>query len=448
VTPAGQAYRRRRPSERRYASAMTILAMCVVVSCANGGDSSARSTPSSALGTALTVTVTSEAAPSVGSSTSGSVTSEPSGSVTSEPAAGPRAPSLSSDPAVAAINLENATTRWTMQRSDDLFGVSEVIADDGLVFVRSGYCQNSVAAALEPTSGAVVWRTGPDLPIDEGARVAGVPGLVANGIIIMSTSQRVVGLDTATGQPRWTSQDVGRLVAESQSVVVVWSPVAGLVLVLDRVTGAERWSLRTNQPLQTPPPGPANAADLPPFVSAAADEERVYIRFESEVMAYQALDGNQQWATPVGPWDPAVLLRVLDVLLTESDGGVVALDAADGSQRWSVPNNTDAEQLALTDARMADGNLYLSLGLSVTAFDLATGTQRWQSPPEPLGLLLAAGGGRVLLAVGGRLHLLDAAAGTELSNNTASAVPQGNVGPAIYEIDRDNLYLGWSCGGG
>ena len=53
-----------------------------------------------------------------------------------------------------------------MPQSDELRGVSEVIADDGLVFVRSGYCDNNVLAALDPTSGAVVWRTAPNLPID------------------------------------------------------------------------------------------------------------------------------------------------------------------------------------------------------------------------------------------------------------------------------------------
>lgn len=369
----------------------------------------------------------------------------------SEPTTDTSAPSLPSDLAVAAFNLENGTTRWTMPQSDELRGVSEVIADDGLVFVRSGYCDNSVAAALDPTSGAVVWRTAPDLPIDEVNRVGGVPALVANGIIMMSTLQRWVGLDTATGQPRWTAP-VGQLVAESPSAVVVSSPEAGLVRVLDRVTGAELWSLRTNPPLQTPPSGPPSAADLPPFVSAAADEDRVYIRVQNEVTAYEAPNGNQQWSATVGPFgesgeSPGFLKHGGDVLLTESDGGVVALDAANGSQRWSVPNNTDAEQLGLTDARIADGNLYLPIGLSITAFDLATGTPRWQLPIEQLGMLLAAGGGRVLLTVGGRPQMVDAAAGKELSNYTAPPIPQGNVGPAIYEIDGDNLYLGWSCGG-
>ena len=257
---------------------------------------------------------------------------------------------------MAAISLDDATTRWTTPRSDDLRGVSDVIVGAGLVFVRSGYCDNHVAAALDPTTGAVVWRTDPGLQIDEVSRAAGVPGLVAHGIVIMLVSQRVVGLDTATGLPKWTSE-VGQLVAESESAVVVWSPVAGLIRVLDRVTGAELWTLRTNEPLQprAPSPGPANPADAPPFVSAAADEERVYIRVDSEVTAHAALDGTQQWSTSVGTPGPAVLLSGLDVLLTESNGGIVALDATDGRQRWSIPNNTAAEQLSLNESRVSDG---------------------------------------------------------------------------------------------
>ncbi len=158
------------------------------------------------------------------------------------------------------------------------------------------------------------------------------------------------------------------------------------------------------------------------------------------------MDGNQQWSTSVGPGDPAALLRGLDVLLTQSNGGVVALDAADGRQRWSVPNNTAAEQLSLNDARVSDGNLYLPLGPSVTAFDLATGNSRWQAPGTFL--IAAAGNGRVLLSGVGGMHLMDAATGTDLWNNTAPANPQLRAGPATYALDSDSVYLGWNCGGG
>jgi hypothetical protein len=41
--------------------------------------------------------------------------------------------------------------------------------------------------SLNPTSGAVVWRTNPDLHILEMSRPPGVPGLVANGIIVVSS---------------------------------------------------------------------------------------------------------------------------------------------------------------------------------------------------------------------------------------------------------------------
>lgn len=422
--------------------ALTILAMCLAASCASGDSGSARSIPSSALGTAPATATT----PDTASSTTAMPDTAPSTAVVPDTPLGGAAP-IASDLAVAAINIDDATTRWTMPRSDDLRGVSNVIVGGGLVVVQSGFCDNNVATALDPATGAVLSRTDPSLPIDEVSRPPGVPGLVAYDIVTMFSSQRVVGLDTATGQAKWIA-DIGGLVAESESVMVVWSPVAGLIRVLDRVTGAELWTLRTNPPLPSPSPtpGPANPADLPPFVSAAADGERVYIRVDSEVTAHAATDGTRQWSTSVGPRAgvPAALLPGLDVLMTESNGGIVALDAANGRQRWSIPNNTGAEQLALNEARVSDGNLYLSLGSSVTAFDLATGKQRWQAPGT---FPLAAGNGRVLLAGVGRMYLMDAATGTDLWSNTA-ANPQLLAGPAAYALDSDSVYLGWNCGGG
>ena len=279
---------------------MTILAMCLVASCGSDGNGSAPSIPSSALGTAPSTAATPDTAPAVAAVPD----TAPDGAAVPDTAPGAAAP-IASDLAVAAINVDDATTRWTMPRSDDLRGVSNVLVGAGLVVVQSGFCDNHVATALDPATGAVLWRTDPSLPIDEAQRAFGVPGLVAQDIVIMPSSQRVVGLDTATGQAKWTAEIGDALVAEAESMVVVWSPTAGLIRVLDRVTGAELWTLRTNPPLPSPSPtpGPANPADLPPFVSAAADDERVYIRVDSEVTAHAAMDGNQQWSKSVGSGD-------------------------------------------------------------------------------------------------------------------------------------------------
>jgi hypothetical protein len=56
-------------------------------------------------------------------------------------------------------STDGATTRWTMPRSDDLRGVSNVLVGAGLVIVQSGFCDNNVATALDPATGAVLWRT-------------------------------------------------------------------------------------------------------------------------------------------------------------------------------------------------------------------------------------------------------------------------------------------------
>jgi hypothetical protein len=90
---------------------------------------------------------------------------------------------LAGDLVVAAINLADATPRWTTPKTDELRGVSDVIAGDGLLFVRSGYCGNTVGVAVNPASGAVVWRTDPALSLSEVGRNSVVTGMVANGVV-------------------------------------------------------------------------------------------------------------------------------------------------------------------------------------------------------------------------------------------------------------------------
>ena len=188
--------------------ALTALVLCPLMGCGSGGDGAARS---STLATASTVTqATSTTAPV--SSTPAAVTSAPTTSVAAWPLAG--------DVVAAAINLADATVRWTTPKTDTLRGVSDVSGGDGLVVVRSGYCDNNVGVALNPTSGALLWRTDSTLHIDEINRAPGVPAVIAAGVVVMPTAGRLVGVDSQTGQTRWTS-DIGQLAAESEAAVVL-----------------------------------------------------------------------------------------------------------------------------------------------------------------------------------------------------------------------------------
>ena len=177
-----------------------------------------------------------------------------------------------------------------MPRSDDLRGVSNVIVGAGLLVVQSGFCDNNVATALDPATGAVLWRTDPSLPIDELSRP-----LVYRAWSPMTSSScpHRSGWSVSTlppvkqsGPPRLVTR--GRVRIGGRGVVAGCRPDP----CVGSRQGAELWTLRTNPPLPSPSPsptpGPANPADLPPFVSAAADGEHVYIRVDSEVTAHAA----------------------------------------------------------------------------------------------------------------------------------------------------------------
>ncbi len=351
-----------------------------------------------------------------------------------------------------AIDLATGRVRWSIAASDDLRGVAEAAADNEHVYLRSGFCDNNVATALDSTTGAIVWRSPPDLPIVEASVDVADPLLAASETVVMQavgTSGQfgIVGLDTATGIPRWRS-DGGRVIAESENVVVVWSPVEGQVRVLDRLAGTERWSRRTGPPLQVPNTGPPTSKDLPQPVAGAADTDLVFLRIGDEVSASEISTGSTHWTVSVPHMqDPAQLHAGPGVVLTESEGGILALDANDGSKRWFMPKTTDVDYLSLSGAQIVGGNLFFAES-SLSVVDMNTGDPGWKIP-SGIGpaFLVAAGNGRVLIGdQGGHIHLFDAATGDD---QWKSLTDDGIPAPAgsTYVLGPDALYIARVCGG-
>ena len=415
----------------RYRARLSMIGVALVVaSCGNANDR-----PSSQ---SVVIPATSSASPSSTASPSSSAPLPQvpdTGTVTVARASpSPVGTSASSvAPMVAAFDIGTGATRWTIPMSDKLRGISDLAVDESHVFAQSGFCDNNVVAALDPTTGATTWRTAPELQIIEGNVTGRSHVLAESGILLMEElapePQATVALDTNTGQAKWTNE--GQILAESPTVVVLLTQPPGTVTVLDRVTGNELWSTQTSV-----------------GVTVGADADTVYLRTDDHVTAADAATGTVRWTAPAAPMnDPAQLLAGDGVVVTESkDGGVVALKTADGSEAWTEPNTTGAERLSLSDAWLADGNLYLSEG-QLSVLDLTTGKRRWQVPTD-LGQIsvLGANGGRVLASgSGGQLHLLDAATGTELWDDAAAAGAEAV--PGTYELGQDAVYVGVKCGG-
>ena len=374
--------------------------------------------------------------------------------------AGPALPDLAhgsspTDLAVAAIDLRSGTTLWTIPKSDDLRGSLGVVGEQPFVFVQSGYCDNNAVVAVDKEAGATIWRTPPDLAIAEVNVEPNLHDIVFGDVLVAGSngggSRSMVGVDTATGTPKWTGANAGVLAA-SPSALVTWSALDGGISVLDPATGTERWNVPINPPADVATSGPGGGRDLLPAVTAAADADLVYIDVDNVVTAYDATGGAQRWTATMNgsPSGPANLVRGGDVLLIEDSGGITALDPPTGTQRWSVPTDRGVEQLSLGDAGVADGNLYLPGPPTVAVINLANGMPRWQMPPE-IGSghgLVAAGGGHVVVQdQNQRLHLMDAATGAELWDTTTPTDKRMLSDGATYRLDTDAMYLTWSCGG-
>lgn len=91
--------------------------------------------------------------------------------------------------------------------------------------------------------------------------------------------------------------------------------------------------------------------------------------------AYDALTGTESWSVPVGSRDGrGEILPALDVVLTDSDGGIVALNRAAGSERSRLFD--PSYPISVDESMVADGNLYTRDLSTLMAVDLDNGRTR------------------------------------------------------------------------
>jgi outer membrane protein assembly factor BamB len=120
---------------------------------------------------------------------------------------------------IIAVDEVSGQERWRYTTNAD-YGIGNVVASDGSLYVIApGAESGSPLFALEPQTGSVRWEaTGYRWPI--GA-TTGFVVVVADQPPADDTSQ-VLGLDEATGVPRWshTSGRIWRLVVSGTTIVV------------------------------------------------------------------------------------------------------------------------------------------------------------------------------------------------------------------------------------
>lgn len=228
-----------------------------------------------------------------------------------------------------ALDVTSGSGTWRASVGDRVVLSPAVGADNVFVTTEGGD-----VVALSKTEGSEQWRVG----------LGGKPGAptVADGAVFTgSTNDRIVALEAASGEVRWTdsrevdSSYVSHTVlrptpaVSDGTVFVNVTDYGGALVALDAATGEEQWAQQFD-----------DASEL--LTPAVADGKvALTIRDEAKIQILSAEGGVLQWETEIDSsldYYPAAIDDGLLAFLTDRLHGEMTLhayDLASGEQRWS-----------------------------------------------------------------------------------------------------------------
>lgn len=318
------------------------------------------------------------------------------------------------DGSVHAVDLDDGTRRWAVERDVSVFGPSGAAIGHGKVFGISG---PAVVAAHDVDDGTVLWTR--DLAVAAGNQVDMQP-VVHGGCVLISTQAlspgsrgTIYALDEATGDVVWQIETVpddfwGDPTRNHGGGA--WYPP-----VVDVERGRTYWG--TSNPWPSP-----GAPGFPAGASRPGDN-----LYTNSLLALDLDDGDMDWYHQVFPhdiWDRDMVLTQLvelddgrDVVVHTGKGGrVLAYDPDTGEVLWDVEVGMHLNDHLTTFTQpttvmpgvlggvetppaAADGVVYLSVMNAPTTYD---------SPEQRFNLSVALGSNP------GQLIALDATDGTTL----------------------------------
>ncbi|MEU6846066.1 PQQ-binding-like beta-propeller repeat protein [Streptomyces sp. NPDC046716] len=209
-----------------------------------------------------------------------------------------------------------------------------IAVDDGQVYVIAeileddGSSRTNVIAALNSSTGRVVWKEKRDLGTQENGIHAAVQG---RHLVYTDFRQNLTVRDTATGRQTWTHKttktNYGAFVVHRNLVIV---PQGRTLQAFDLADGAEKWSLRTGE--------------FDTFKEPAVLGDDLFIADSGRTLrSVEPRTGKENWRS-TGLADakaqtPHQFVRVGDTLYGATDldqqGGIHAFDTATGALRWT-----------------------------------------------------------------------------------------------------------------
>ena len=258
--------------------------------------------------------------------------------------------------------------------STSLLGVPAAapVHEAGRIFValRDGY-----VSAVNLADGSVVWQV--------VQQVVGQPA-VGGGLLYVASRDELHGLETATGQTRWSIPLEAPL-----SAPLVWNSGGWLIAALDTQTllalrpetGETIWRRTMGSGINVAP-------------SLAAD--RMYVSLDSGVVALSLLTGDAVWEQRL-EGTPNRILPLDDLFVGATDNNFYRLSRLDGSIKWRWRTGGDVVGLPAVDEQRV---YFSSRDNMLWALNRTSGVQQWRQPltarptagPSHAGDLLVLGG--------------------------------------------------------
>ncbi|WP_443079752.1 outer membrane protein assembly factor BamB family protein [Streptomyces sp. P9-A4] len=237
------------------------------------------------------------------------------------------------------VGLDPATGRetWRSRLGKRFSQPRTIAADERHVYVLAGILEkdfstpNNVIAAIDTSSGKVVWQERRDAGTEEYGITAAAVG---RHLVYTDYRENVTVRDTATGRQVWTKKigrsNSGRFAVHADLVVVADGQRLRAFALAD---GEERWSLA--------------AEEFTRFHDPAVLDGVLYAADSSHVLrAVDPAKGGTLWRNDdllkvAYPWQ---FTKVGGTLYAATDlddkGGVLAFDARDGKHRWTYNDGT------------------------------------------------------------------------------------------------------------
>ena len=333
---------------------------------------------------------------------------------------------------VIALELATGEIRWRTPTHVQVRGSPAVVGSTVVVARVDG-----TVIGLDVETGVERWRT--DLGGGLAPQAAAVfASVAADGDDVLVGNQRAAGaLAAADGVPRWLvdpvvdgrdSQSLAAIAVDGGVAVGTFNRAIGGVVAWERVTGAERWRVRSQM----------IAINATPVI---ADGSVYVVNGRDQVIALDLMTGKSRWETALDTagfdWGnatvgaPAYAAGLLLVPTLYRD--VVALDASTGIERWRFagtpsPIHTThyrgTEKPGFEAAPVITGDIAWVVDTAgvLTALDLTTGKPRWHTAlgVPVLGGIAVSGDWLVVASYDGTIHAFAAT-----TPDASSAAPAG-----------------------